>query len=192
MSLIVWNKLKWNLYQNTTILCNQFANWEPFSLDISKLAIVGLDHGLSPDRRQAIIWTNDGILLIDYRYVFRFVTAVVTMPRPWPMPPPLLGSPALWSSLTPPHTSNEPPLKVTVPIWSSVNQLFTTGEGHLRACIVSSIHFCNISFIINDNRDIWWFWCQKQVPNLSTRIPHYIPRSTVGRFTVGCNCLYML
>ena len=27
-------------------------------------AIIGLDNGLSPGRRQAIIWTNDGILLI--------------------------------------------------------------------------------------------------------------------------------
>ena len=31
---------------------------------ISKLAIVGSDNGLSPDQRQAIIWTNAGILLI--------------------------------------------------------------------------------------------------------------------------------
>ena len=31
---------------------------------VSKLSIVGLDNGLSPDRRQAIILTNDGILLI--------------------------------------------------------------------------------------------------------------------------------
>ena len=31
---------------------------------VSKLSIIGSDNGLSPDRRQAIIWTNDGILLI--------------------------------------------------------------------------------------------------------------------------------
>ena len=31
---------------------------------ISKLSIFGSDNGLSPDRRQAIIWTNAGILLI--------------------------------------------------------------------------------------------------------------------------------
>ena len=30
----------------------------------SKLAIIGSDNGLSPGKRQAIIWTNDGILLI--------------------------------------------------------------------------------------------------------------------------------
>ena len=28
------------------------------------LTIIGSDNGLSPGRRQAIIWTNDGILLI--------------------------------------------------------------------------------------------------------------------------------
>ena len=31
---------------------------------VSKLTIIGSNHGLSPDRRQAIIWTNAGILLI--------------------------------------------------------------------------------------------------------------------------------
>ena len=31
---------------------------------ISKLTIIGSDNGLPPDRRQAIIWTNAGILLI--------------------------------------------------------------------------------------------------------------------------------
>ena len=31
---------------------------------ISKLTIIGSDNGLSPGRCQAIIWTNDGILLI--------------------------------------------------------------------------------------------------------------------------------
>ena len=31
---------------------------------VSKLTIIGSDNGLSPSRRQAIIWTNGGILLI--------------------------------------------------------------------------------------------------------------------------------
>ena len=31
---------------------------------VSKLTTIGYDNGLSPGRRQAIIWTNDGILLI--------------------------------------------------------------------------------------------------------------------------------
>ena len=32
---------------------------------VGKLAIIGSDNGLSPGRRQAIIWTNAGILLIE-------------------------------------------------------------------------------------------------------------------------------
>ena len=31
---------------------------------VSKLTIIGSDNGLSPERRQAIIWTNAGILII--------------------------------------------------------------------------------------------------------------------------------
>ena len=31
---------------------------------VNKLTIIGSDDGLSPGRRQAIIWTNDGLLLI--------------------------------------------------------------------------------------------------------------------------------
>ena len=32
---------------------------------VSNLTIIGSDNGLSPGRRQAIIWTNDGILVIE-------------------------------------------------------------------------------------------------------------------------------
>ena len=31
---------------------------------VSKLTIIGSDNGLAPSRRQAIIWTNDGLFLI--------------------------------------------------------------------------------------------------------------------------------
>ena len=31
---------------------------------VSKIIIIGSDNGLLPGQRQAIIWTNDGILLI--------------------------------------------------------------------------------------------------------------------------------
>ena len=33
---------------------------------VSMLIIIGSDNGLSPGRRQAIIWTNAGILLIEH------------------------------------------------------------------------------------------------------------------------------
>ena len=31
---------------------------------VNKLTVIGSDNGLSPGRRQAIFWTNDGVLLI--------------------------------------------------------------------------------------------------------------------------------
>ena len=50
----VGNLLKWNLthWGRVTYTC------------VSKLTIIGSDNGLSPGRRQTIIWTNAGILLI--------------------------------------------------------------------------------------------------------------------------------
>ena len=32
---------------------------------VNKLTIIGSDNGLPPDRRQGILWTNDGLLLIE-------------------------------------------------------------------------------------------------------------------------------
>ena len=41
------------------------THWGPVThICVSKLTIIGSDNGLSPCRRQAIIWTNAGILLI--------------------------------------------------------------------------------------------------------------------------------
>ena len=37
---------------------------------VSKLTIVGSDNGLSPDRHQAIIWTNAGLLIGPLRTNF--------------------------------------------------------------------------------------------------------------------------
>ena len=51
---IIWHKLERLLihWGRVTHIC------------VSKLTIIGSDNGLSPGRRQAIIWTNDGMLLI--------------------------------------------------------------------------------------------------------------------------------
>ena len=47
------------------LACKGLTHWGPVTnLCIGKLTITGSDHGLSPGRRQAIIWTNAGILLI--------------------------------------------------------------------------------------------------------------------------------
>ena len=45
--------------------CQPLTHWGRVThICISKLPIIGSDNGLSPGRRQAIIWTNAGILLI--------------------------------------------------------------------------------------------------------------------------------
>ena len=41
------------------------THWGPVThICVNKLTIIGSDNGLSPGRRQAIIWTNAGIVLI--------------------------------------------------------------------------------------------------------------------------------
>ena len=46
-------------------MLNVLTHWGRVThICVSKLTIIGSDNGLSPGRRQAIIWTNDGILLI--------------------------------------------------------------------------------------------------------------------------------
>ena len=52
---------KWWYYLSLNVL----THWGLVThICVSKLSIIGSDNGLSPDRRQAIIWTNAGILLI--------------------------------------------------------------------------------------------------------------------------------
>ena len=49
----------------TTIQIKLLTHWGRVKhICISKLTIIGSDNGLSPDWRQAIIWTNAGLLLI--------------------------------------------------------------------------------------------------------------------------------
>ena len=44
---------------------NHLTHWGRVThICVNKILIIGSDNGLSPDRRQAIIWTNAGILLI--------------------------------------------------------------------------------------------------------------------------------
>ena len=55
----------WHLYIIVTATCVSLTHWGRVThICVGKLTIIGSDNGLSPDRRQAIIWTNDGILLI--------------------------------------------------------------------------------------------------------------------------------
>ena len=63
------NRSKWNLFENhnfsSRVLTQCLTHWgQVMHICVSKLSIIGSDNGLSPGRRQAIIWTNAGILLI--------------------------------------------------------------------------------------------------------------------------------
>ena len=65
----------WNSFRNVYCFCwlllpsiitsEWLTDWGRVThICVSKLTIIGSDNGLSPGRRQAIIWTNTGILLI--------------------------------------------------------------------------------------------------------------------------------
>ena len=61
---------KYNINYIWTECCHCFhltlTHWGRVThICISNLAIIGSDSGLSPGRRQAIIWTDAGILLIE-------------------------------------------------------------------------------------------------------------------------------
>ena len=53
------------ILQMTFLNCTFLTHWGRVThICVSKLTIIGSDNGLWPGRRQTIIWTNDGILLI--------------------------------------------------------------------------------------------------------------------------------
>ena len=53
----------WSIYASLGLA--ELTHWgQVTDICVSKLTIIGSDNGLSPDLRQAIIWTNSGILLI--------------------------------------------------------------------------------------------------------------------------------
>ena len=55
--------VRWHIYASLGL--SELTHWGQVThICVKKLTIIGLDNGLSPGRRQAIIWTNAGILLI--------------------------------------------------------------------------------------------------------------------------------
>ena len=72
--VLVWHSFMWDIITNSylspawTISVKEvlLTHWGRVTrICVSKLIIIGSDNGLSPDRRQAIIWTNAMILLIE-------------------------------------------------------------------------------------------------------------------------------
>ena len=57
--------LSWYMYWLHTLWVPSLSHWGRVAqICVSKFTIISLDNGLAPIRRQAIIWTNAGILLI--------------------------------------------------------------------------------------------------------------------------------
>ena len=62
---ITVNLKKYAYILHLVVFCCSLTYWGRVShICVSKLTIIESDNGLSPERRQAIIWTNAGILLI--------------------------------------------------------------------------------------------------------------------------------
>ena len=59
---LVYEGKWWNTLRSLYFF--QVNSLRPNDAYVSKIAVIGSDNGLSPDRRQPIIWTNAGILLI--------------------------------------------------------------------------------------------------------------------------------
>ena len=63
-----WKTKAWNMIHH--VICKKrlritLTHWGRVThICVGKLTIIGSDNGLSPDRRQTIIWTNAGLLLI--------------------------------------------------------------------------------------------------------------------------------
>ena len=58
-------KPSWNNSHQTQLLVVLLTHWGRVThICVGKLTIFGSDNGFSPERRQAIIWTNAGILII--------------------------------------------------------------------------------------------------------------------------------
>ena len=58
-------KIKIYSYTHHAYVCTVLTHWgRVMHICVSELTIIGSDNGLSPGRRQAIIWTNAGTLLI--------------------------------------------------------------------------------------------------------------------------------
>ena len=61
INFYVWQPTKKHIH----LELEQLTHWGPVThICVGNLTIIGLDNGLSPGRRQAIIWINAGILLI--------------------------------------------------------------------------------------------------------------------------------
>ena len=62
----ILTKLGGSSFKKVYLKMSPLTHWGRVThICVNKLTIIGSDNGLSPGRRQGIIWTNTGILLIE-------------------------------------------------------------------------------------------------------------------------------
>ena len=109
---------------------------------ISKLTIISSDYGLSPGRRQAIIWTNAGILSIctlgtNSSEILSKVCLGFNVLR-LPTGLPLAHEDHPWSARAPPHCAHSHPLGCWKPTyWKQQRTFIRTCHHSLRAKLFS-------------------------------------------------------
>ena len=88
----------WNIRHDALYSISMLTHWGRMThICVSKLTTIGSDNGLSPGRRQAIFWTNDGILSIGplrtnvgeilikmYTFSFKEMRLKVWSAKRWP------------------------------------------------------------------------------------------------------------
>ena len=84
---------------------------------VGKLTIIGSDNGLSPGRRQAIIWINDGMVLISNRNLYIFIQEKAFENVVWKMTAFGLGLNALGHLFGGLHTKGVGSCRINVNLW---------------------------------------------------------------------------
>ena len=65
VSVFIMEPLRYSVAEGLALNLYPLTHWGRVThICVSKLTFIGSDNGLSPDRRQVIIWTNAGLLLI--------------------------------------------------------------------------------------------------------------------------------
>ena len=139
---------------------NTLTHWGRVThICVSKLTVIASDNGLSPGRRQAIIWNNDGILLIwplgtnfseilieIHSFSFRKMRLKVSSAKWWPF---CLGLNVL-NTLRPEHNG----------CYSADDkfELKFMREGHMEFLVWKVIENCHRSCMFSYNTEHFFHW----------------------------------
>ena len=149
---------------------------------ISDLTFIGSDNGLLPGRRQAIIWTNDGILLIitmrtnfseilmeSLKFSLKEMHLNVPSAKWWPF---CLGLNVLNTE----HQESFPSTEVSHWVWPLLSFLhFLTEGGHIpQTCslwFIFCLSRCRTMIVFVKQSGPCWFWYEPTPIHVITTSP---------------------